>query len=482
MNSLGVIREAISNFDLTETAHIASNQPDLNQIYAPASHHNALDPRRALVVGNRGVGKSFWSAVLAHDASRLHIAPKYPRLPLASLRVQLGFHEAAGKREDLAPSAGELAALLSSGYQPLEIWRAVLLRSLASTEASAFSNTKQAADWVREDTLRYEHSMRTSDGKLRAEGSQFLLVFDAIDRLGSDWPTIRLLSEGILRLALDVRGYTNIRVKVFMRVDQASDDALFRFPDASKIRTERVSLVWGRRDLYGMLFHRLLLNDETAQAIREIATSVSLSGHEDYIYHIMNIEWYQAHIFSIIAGEYMGVDARRGRTYSWLHGHLADAFEETSPRSFLTALKRAAEHLPPPVSTSIDAAGLKAGVQAASEVRVQQLKEDFEWIASALRALEGLEVPCHPQVFIDRWREKGTVADIERIIVKSQRLGPIEFESATGDKAEALLASLQTIGVIERRSEDRINMPDLFRVEARIKRRGGVKPPAKPSH
>jgi hypothetical protein len=41
-----------------------------------------------------------------------------------------------------------------------------------------------------------------------------------------------------------------------------------------------------------------------------------------------------------------------------------------------------------------------------------------------------------------------------------------------------LLESLKTIGVVEERSGDRINMPDLFRVAAKIKRRGGVRPPS----
>jgi len=40
-----------------------------------------------IVVGDRGVGKSFWSSVLKDDAARTAIAPIYPRLGLRELSV-----------------------------------------------------------------------------------------------------------------------------------------------------------------------------------------------------------------------------------------------------------------------------------------------------------------------------------------------------------------------------------------------------------
>jgi len=182
-------------------------------------------------------------------------------------------------------------------------------------------------------------------------------------------------------------------------------------------------------------------------------------------------------VFYVIAGEYMGAGAKRGRTYSWLYDHLADAFGETSPRSFLTALERAANHRPSPVGTAIDHYGIRAGVQDASEIRVTQLKEDYDWIDSVLIALEELEVPCDPDVFMRRWRERGTVEKIRANSKKSHTLLPLELERSRINSEGALLVALSNIGVVEFRTESRINMPDIFRVAARIKRRGGVRPP-----
>jgi hypothetical protein len=110
-------------------------------------------------------------------------------------------------------------------------------------------------------------------------------------------------------------------------------------------------------------------------------------------------------------------------------------------------------------------------------VRVNQLQEDYPWIRTVLEDLEGLEVPCPPNTFIDRWRNRKTVDSITSITASNERPGPIELEQPGTDQEAALLEALKNIGVVEERSEHRINMPDIFRVAAKMKRRGGVRPP-----
>ena len=88
-------------------------------------------------------------------------------------------------------------------------------------------------------------------------------------------------------------------------------------------------------------------------------------------------------------------------------------------------------------------------------------------------------MPCTPSTFKRRWIDRKTVDQIMGIARNRQRPGPIELERVGADKEVALLASLKNIGVIEERSADRINMPDIFRVAATIKRRGGVRPPTR---
>lgn len=471
---LRTIRHALAELH-PGSAHQAGVAPDPAFIFAPASHANAIDPERVLVIGNRGVGKTFWSAVLVHSQTRQKVAKIYPRLGLDRLEAVLGFHEDAGKDDGPAPSPAILRSLISEVSEPEQIWRGVLLKSLHThLKIKLPTSLRDIIVWMNENIEQAEQILRDADRQFLAKNRTFLIVFDALDRLARDWTAISTLSEGLLRFALDVRGFKAIRTKIFMRTDQANDDSLFRFADASKIRADSVKLVWQRAELFGLLYNQLLANPNAHRALLHIA---SKAGRGDLVDRLLNDEGFQESVFYLIAGEYMGAGAKRGRTYSWLYDHLADAFGETSPRSFLTALQRAANHRPYPVESAIDHNGIRAGVQDASEVRVTQLKEDYDWIDSVLIALEDLEVPCEPEVFKKRWRERGTIAEIRDNSQRSSELLPLELEKSRSDPEGSLLLALSNIGVIEFRNENRINMPDIFRVAARIKRRGGVRPP-----
>jgi len=471
---LKLVRQALASLR-PGSSHQAGVAPDPNIIFAPVTHANALDPERALVIGNRGVGKSFWSAVLVHSPARKKVARIFPRLGLDQLEAVLGFHEDAGKDEGPAPSPRMLQSLLGVADEPEEIWRAVLLKALQSHFVANLPNSlRDIIPWISENIEQAEDILRSVDRKFSQSGKTFLIVFDALDRLGRDWNSISALSEGILRFALDVRGFKSIRAKIFMRTDQANDDSLFRFADASKIRADSVKLVWQRVELFGLLYNQLLADSDVRPSFLRVA-GVSRAG--DLTDELWNNAEVQEQVFYAIAGEYMGAGPKRGRTYSWLYDHLADAFGETSPRSFLTVLERAANHRPYPVGTVIDHNGIRAGVQAASEVRVTQLKEDYDWIDLVLKALEDLEVPCDPEVFRRRWRERNTVSKVMLNSRRSRKLLPLELERAKSAPESALLAALRNIGVVEFRTENRINMPDIFRVAAGIKRRGGVRPP-----
>ena len=462
-------------------AHQAGIAPDPAIIFAPSTHANALDPERTLVIGNRGVGKSFWSAVLVHRETRLSIAKEYPRLDLDRIEAVLGFHEGAGKDDGPAPSPVTLKQLMGShGSEPERIWHGVLLKALERHLPIRLPpSLAETLQWASSNVEQAEQLVRAADQDFRSKRTTFLIVFDALDRLARDWTSISTLSEGLLRFALDVRSFRAIRAKIFMRTDQASDDSIFRFADASKIRADSVKLVWQKMELFGLIYNHLLSVNPTRDSLLNIADR---KGRRDMEDRLISDPDFQEAVFYQIAGEYMGAGAKRGRTYSWLYDHLADAFGETSPRSFLTALQRAASHRPHPLSTVIDHNGIRAGVQDASEVRVTQLKEDYDWIDSVLNALEGLEVPCEPRVFTDRWRARGTVLTIERQSRSSDQLLPLELERTKADQEAALLVALSNIGVVEFRSETRINMPDIFRVAARIKRRGGVRPPKATRH
>lgn len=474
-SDLEVLRDALCNLQ-PGAAHQANDPPEPTEIFAPAAHISALDPQRALVIGNRGVGKSFWSSVLTHDETRAKVAGFYPRLPLLQIRAVLGYHEAAGKDEGPAPSPAMLAELTASGFAPETIWRAVLVTALRTEiDENVPASIRDVLAWMSADVERLEAALRRADRGFLNAKKTFLLVFDALDRLGRDWEVISPLTEGILRLALDMRGFRAMKAKIFMRTDQSKDDSLFRFSDASKIRSDAVALVWRRGELFGLLFNLLMKEELVRASLFQLAGSDVSDDLESALLRNENV---QEELFYRLAGEFMGAGPKRGRTYTWLYDHLADTFGETSPRSFITALQRAAAFRPAPVDKVIDYNGIRAGVQDASRVRVTQLKEDYDWIDKVMAALDGLEVPCDPSAFKGRWMERKTVAALQAAAQGETSRLPLELVSGRDGPEDALLRALANIGVLEFRTESRINMPDIFRVEAGIKRRGGVRPPS----
>jgi len=431
------------------------------------------------------VGKSFWSGALIDTQTRAILALAYPKLKLSTVDAVLGF-SGDDASHGAAPSAAVLKSLLKSNILPETIWRVVFMKALSPTwESYTF---REAVKVVESDPERYEADMVCADAQLKRLKKKKVIVFDALDKLGDNWQAVQELTRGLLRLALSLRSYSSIRAKIFMRPDQGDDKQIFDFPDASKLRAERVELKWSTQDLYGLMYSRLANFGVSSAAFYDLAktfkTPITQSSGVSVLPEALKVEpELQARFFSRIAGEFMGSNHRRGRTYSWLPNHLGDAHGQTAPRTFLTALKIAAERDVHDAQLArrqaVDHHGIKEGVQQASQVRLDQLAEDHIWIKSVLDSLSGMEVPCTAQAVIDRWAAHAIVKKIKKDVDAGKILGPLEMQRAGGHTELALLEALTRIGVIEQRSSGKVNVPDIFRVAASMKRRGGIKPPGR---
>ncbi|UEM24770.1 hypothetical protein JL100_034050 (plasmid) [Skermanella mucosa] len=498
-----VLRTALRQMRQDPLAWKASDEPAFKEIFAPVDHDGALDPDRALVVGNRGVGKSFWSSVLAHQGSRRNVSALYPRLNLERATIVLGFHEgsADGAAEGPAPSTAMLARLGQAGFGDQDIWAGVLVEALRQTGNFPHDDTSRGLDgavrWAASFPEDLEAGLRRADLALHQKSGRFVLLFDAIDRLGENWEEIRSRTEAILRLALRLRSFRALRVKIFMRSDQFADLRTFSFPDASKLRMESVPLNWHRRDLYGLLFHRLWTSADAGEAFRRLVgdpgdfradpakpelplREIAAEPMETTLpYPLRADERVQQRVFAAMAGEFMGTGPNKGKSYSWLHDHLADAAGETSLQSFLLAVIHAAQEAQDQ-SLVMTYRDIKAGVQKASQTRLGQLQEDHWWVQRAIAGLEGLIVPSPPEEIFDLWRKSRTVQTIMRDAAGGKRLPPILLADDPSDPEACLLRELINLKVVERRTNGRINMPDIFRVAAKIKRKGEIRPPAPP--
>jgi hypothetical protein len=169
----------------------------------------------------------------------------------------------------------------------------------------------------------------------------------------------------------------------------------------------------------------------------------------------------------------MGRDRRRGFPYTWLPNHLGDARRQVSPRSFLAALRHAASDISKTdYEYALHYESIKRGVQEASQIRVREMLEDYPWVETLMKPLSGLSVPCSFDEIAGRWKRDGTLQELKRKIQKAGvRLPPAHIDS--GDSG--VRRDLEGLGVFERMSDERVNLPDVYRVGYGIGRRGGVK-------
>lgn len=459
-DSLSAVREA-----LARCADSYDHQPganvDASRMYASATQGIASAIDRPLVVGGRGVGKSYLAHALCADETRRHLAKAHRLKSLRKANCFLGFASRLGAANaPFAPTAGELQDMLSMEIAPDHIWRAVLLRYLDDRPDSSLVDIHRSGE--------------TGDATYRSSILQVerpvVMVCDALDRSAADWSVVRKLTKGLLQLALDLRGFKHVNIKVFLRRDQFEDNALFDFPDASKLRTGTVDLDWEHDELYGLLFKWIQAEIPSRNWQRSLAPLIPDGPRTTPDRHRI--------AFEHVAGEYMGYK-KRGFTYTWVPRHLADTTGRVSPRSFIVAIGYAATRTAKETPCPIDYRGLYEGVRAASRTRVDELVEDHPWVRPVLADLEGLVVPCLAKDLTGRWRKRQTVRRIRASEGSSDvPLDPITMASGGSTSDErALLDALMTLGVAElRKATAKVNVPDVYRVAAQIGRRGGVPP------
>lgn len=446
-----------------ETSH-SGGKPDPATLYVPPSHLKALRLDAHIVIGSRGVGKSFWTSALQSDVLRQFLGSAATEL--ARIRVQTGFAEIADI--DNYPNADVFRVFLDREGDPYDLWRAVILRWVAKVGKYKIPDQ----NWI--ETVAWLKSNPEAAARLMQEPRNWrgLILFDALDRTSNVWQRMDDIVRGLLKTVLWLKTYPGLYAKVFLREDQA-ERTVFNFADASKLTATKTELTWARHDLHGLLWQRLI---NAPMGHGECMRA--LCPHKDHggfwlIADEMKVESeIQRKAFEYLAGPWMGRDKRRGVPYIWSVNHLADAQGRTSPRSFLAAIRQAAEDSSERYSQhelALHFESIKRGVQKASEIRVQEMAEDYPWVPKVLSELKGMNVPCEFDAILQRWKNKFPDGP-----------GSISSDHLPAQHAErgwdGLREDLQRLGLIETRSDGRIDMPDLYRVGFGLGRKGGVKP------
>lgn len=466
-------------------SHRATQPPTPSEIYTPSHHIAALDPDNSLVVGIRGVGKSFWAGALGDQSARAVAVAAYPKLELGKYDVAYGFTGFEGGD----PPSPETVQQYASDVEGAKLfWRMVVLRSFARQAKISVPGSYREMLLAYSDPERREEVMREADSVFHKVQRRFLLVFDALDTLSSDWKKLRLLTKALLDVTYAMRSYRSLRLKLFLRPEQLDDPAV-GFTDLSKLKAGKIDLSWDNVDLYGLFFTRLANDTVSKAAFSRIARQQQVvlpsRGNISLPTQLTRNPVTQENVFNQLAGRYMGADHRKGKTFTWLTAHLADGFGVVTPRSFLKLLREAAAKSEDVEDRVLTIEGIKEGLRAASRMRVDQIKEEYQWIELALAPLSGLRVPCSEAEIVERWKVWKAADSIERDAADKGYLPPSEMplsKSAgpppTQLREQGLLDTLLKVGVLQQRFDRRINMPDIFRIGAALIGRGRVAPEA----
>jgi hypothetical protein len=457
------------------TATGASDDVAARYLYVPERHARALQRDVSIVRGIRGAGKTLWWKALQDEDLRQRVVDRMDSLRyLASARVITGFG-AGGST--LYPSGRVVSHLLEQGNDAENIWRAIMLWGAVADAAPRVTDWSERVAWVTKEVERCDALFHRLNEALDADGRELLVLFDGLDRAGRAWSDVRKMLRGLFRLLVDLRELKRIRGKAFIRPEMLDTPEITSFQDASKLLNDAVDLEWRPTDLYGLLW-QYLGNAVKGEVFREGVTR----GFAGVTWTNKGNVWIvpdrmrrdpklQEQVLTAIAGKYMGSNHRRGKVYTWLPNHLGDARRQVSPRSFLVALRHAAD-MSVQAMTALDHQAIREGVIRASQVRRVEIQEDQPWIAEALTPLEKLLVPTEEKTVLDAWRRAQLIQRLQQGTFEDRPSAPRYIEEG----ARGILRELEEIGVLGRSPDERIQMPDVYRIAFGLGRRGGVPP------
>lgn len=471
----------------TEDLPIAAECDDLPtpaRVFMPASQRRALRLHTLLVTGARGVGKTFLTRALEQESVRSMLKEELPEL--ASVRVIIGHTDK--EKPGSYPDPEQFSSLLTR-YDALDIWRAVWWRALAAQPEAALLCPFVSRSWE-EDVAAVAQAPEAADRffaeanrALAAAGTRLLVLFDALDRAAETWEERDTLTAALLRTIVQFSGCSHITGKIFLREDHCSRLS-FSFPGASRLLSTQVRLSWTRAELHGLFWQCLcnavngageVLRDVFAQRLPGALVQKDGCWLFDRTVELDDDRLRRA--FHALTGPSMGKHNRRGVPYIWTVGHLADTRQQTTPRSFLAALRHAcvdAREQHPDAEFAIPPESIAAGVRVAMKNRVKEMQKDLPWAEDLLRCLDGVMLPCSFTEVQTLWHGRFPQGP-EELVIRYPGQTPPDFASQRWQDVRELL---ERQGFCMTLHDGHFNMPDIYRIPFRLGRRGGVKPAA----
>ncbi|HPD32240.1 MAG TPA: hypothetical protein PLL20_19775 [Phycisphaerae bacterium] len=324
-------------------------------------------------------------------------------------------------------------------------------------------------DLVNQDIGGISSSLDRANDLLRAQSRNVVLVYDDLDRLVSQVSGVYPLVRQLLTFWLNnFRRWSSIRCKVFLRTDIFEADEV-AFTDSSKYRPLSVTLQWTADNLYRLVLKRLVNGAKQEDWL--VFVRGKLSRREDFRKSErwglipMTSESQHRSFMELLVGKWMGSDKRRGDTYRWFLNHLQDSLGNIAPRSFLKLFEFSASRQ---LRKDLPGAGhllapeeISGALTEVSKDRLQELREEYDWIDDIGASLKGKTVPM----------ERG---EFRRC------LGKVPWQKLPdflGEDKDRLVQYLISLGILRETEDKRIHVPDIYLFGLELRRKGGIRRP-----
>jgi hypothetical protein len=491
-----------SIIDIVPGRGAAEHESDDDEVFLKnflpvADYRRALEPDILLILGGRGVGKTELFRLLAIETGRDTLVQNLGIRALSSLdkTIWIAAFGRIRRAEKTFPTPETIEAGMknASNIDWRAFWIGLMLGIILRLQRSSGAlNTEWAegipletrqvlvnklpllSEWlplVRQEIEKMNYALDLLDEKLLLADEWLFVSYDELDRLLSSYSELSAPIRELLAFWLDKwRRWERIRPKIFLRTDLFREDFL-GFPDASKLRAHQIHLEWKQEWLYQLLFKRLANSSpEMTEYLRIVPNLINDSNTPLGITTVKEEQLFQSMIEKII-GKFMGANARKGYTYSWIPNHLQDAGGRIAPRSFLKLFSASAnrrlqkfDEQTLPGTTLLQPSDLQGALIDTSDDRIRELaQEEYPWLEALKTSLIGLEVPIQKSKFL----EALTATEW------SEQIG----QRPPTTKPEEVLKYLLQLGIVESRSDGRINMPEIYLYGFQVKRRGGIKRP-----
>jgi hypothetical protein len=449
-------------------------------------HVRAFDPGVALVLGARGAGKSelFRAAVQEQLLpSIIRTTPEAKNLNESGGIEWLTGHP-LGK--DFTDAAGLRRFFDSQGFRAeaeRDLWFAYLVRTVREQLGATPFSQSDLLQLPGAEISKVVAAFRSLESKpllalddldrdLEKRKRWVVVSYDELDVIGGyDWDSMMASIRGLVGFWANYsRRWTRIRPKIFLRTDLFRRHGQSFGADLIKLAANRAEITWSDRNLYAMLVKRIA---NASTRLAEYCQDSRLNFRTDPdlgLIPVLRKDTDAKLLVERIAGQFMGANLKKGRTFPWLLTHVRDGNGHAIPRALVRLIEEAAvqerERPLAAYSRLLDPRSIRRALDVVSKEYVLQVNtHELPWLPGVQERLKGHGVP------LDR-------RAVENLLEKNWNDPWSRDQPSVRPPAESplqLTDLLLEIGVFGIRPNKKIDVPDLFLAGLGLTRKGGVK-------